>query len=235
MSTSARPNVDRDFLRRLAVSTAAAAVERTAVPTLRPATVVASTDGVVSVILDGDDASVLAEALVPEPEADDRVMVLLQPPSGAFVVGYVGASRERWGGGGATEVTINTDAPSPRDELVLWVDTDATVPVPVSTGWQALTLTSPWVNYGGWQSAGIRRIGDIVELRGLVNGGTPGTTIAIVPAPTANLIFVGADGLGPAQRIDVQTAAGVGKVVYSATGTAVSGYTSLSSIRYSVA
>jgi hypothetical protein len=238
VTTSARPNVDREFLRRLAVSTAVASSERTAVPTLRPATVVDSAEGVASVILDGDDSPVLAEVLVPEPLPDDRVMVLLQPPSGAFVVGYVGASRDRWGsgGGGATEVLVNTDQPTDRAELLLWVDTDATLPAPVSTGWQLLTLTPPWVNYGGWAPASIRRIGDVVELRGLVqpNGAGASTTIADVPAPTAgSLIFLGAaDMTGGGQsfcRMDVGTN---GKLV---NGAAVLSYLSLSQIRYSVA
>jgi hypothetical protein len=347
VTTSARPNVDREFLRRLAVSTAVASSERTAVPTLRPATVVDSTEGVASVILDGDDSPVLAEVLVPEPLPDDRVMVLLQPPSGAFVVGYVGASRDRWGSGGggggggswkaaarlatsgnvtlsgtaaidgttpvagdrvlvkgqttaadngiyvvasgtwtratdaasgadllgatvvvtegtlyrdttwvcttnapitvgttaitwaplgAPEVNVSTGGPTTRIGELLWVDTDATLPAPVSTGWQLLTLTPPWVNYGGWAPASIRRIGDVVELRGLVqpNGAGASTTIADVPAPTAgSLIFLGAaDMTGGGQsfcRMDVGTN---GKLV---NGAAVLSYLSLSQIRYSVA
>lgn len=100
MSSVARPEVDQAFLRRLAVMTAQAATERTVGVVLRPATVVSSTEGIASVLLDGDDSPVLAEVLTPEPATDDRVMVLLQPPSGAYVVGYVGASRDSWGTGG---------------------------------------------------------------------------------------------------------------------------------------
>jgi hypothetical protein len=100
MSSVARPEVDQAFLRRLAVMTAQAATERTVGAVLRPATVVSSTEGIASVLLDGDDSPVLAEVLTPEPATDDRVMVLLQPPSGAYVVGYVGASRDSWGTGG---------------------------------------------------------------------------------------------------------------------------------------
>jgi hypothetical protein len=134
-STPARPNVNRAFLAHLARTTADAAIARTPVPHLRPATVLTSTDGVATVILDGDDGPVLTEVLVPEPDTDDRVMVLLQPPSGAFVVGYVGDSRARWGtggggGGGADEVWVSTAEPTPRDELLLWVDTDEAPPGP---------------------------------------------------------------------------------------------------------
>jgi hypothetical protein len=95
----ARPDVDQAFLARLATTTVAAAMARTPVPTLRPGTVVASEAGVTTVRLDGDNDPVLAQALTPEPRAGDRVMVHLVPPSGAFVMGYVGASRDAWGTG----------------------------------------------------------------------------------------------------------------------------------------
>lgn len=100
MTSTAGPRVDQALLRRVAASTAQAAIDRTPVPTLRPATVVSSSNGIASVALDGDDGSVLAEVLTPEPAEGDRVMILLQPPSGAFVVGFVGESRVSWGTGG---------------------------------------------------------------------------------------------------------------------------------------
>ena len=232
MSTSARPQVDQGFLRRMAQATAQAAIDRTPVPTLRPATVVASTEGIVSLVLDGDDSPVLAEALVPEPEAEDRVMVLLQPPSGAFVVGYVGASRERWGsgGGGATEVVVDPSAPAEREELLLWVDTDAT---PLAGTWQALALSAPYSPYVGWQTPQWRQLGDVVEVRGLChcNGATVGSTIAMVPGPTVGLIFVGcSDSSVATSRIDVMPD---GRLVLS--GPAPLDYLSLANVRYSVA
>jgi hypothetical protein len=232
VTTSARPAVDQAFLRRMAATTAQAAVDRTPVPTLRPASVVSSLDGVVTLVLDGDDGPVLAEALVPEPEPDDRVMVLLQPPSGAFVVGYVGASRDRWGsgGGGATEVVVDPAQPADRAELLLWVDTDATA---TAATWHPLTLIPPFTPYSGWGAPAIRQLGDVVELRGLVasGGAVAPANIAQVPACAGgNLIFLGAGdppaGHGSAD-LRVQ-----GTVLLLQTP--IMSFVSLSMVRYSV-
>ena len=238
----ARPNVDQAFLARLAATTVATAMARTPVPTLRPATVVTSEDGLTTLLLDGDDGPVLAQALIPEPRTGDRVMVHLVPPSGAYVVGFIGASRDGWGtasgGGGADEVWIATDEPTPRDDLLLWVDTDAT---PAAGTWQPLALQAPYTPYAGWRTPQIRQLGDVVEIRGLVHcGGAPGGSFIAngLPSPPdgQGLIFLGSSDafsggvIVGATRLDVQPG---GYLVNS--GPTPQDYLSLSMVRYSVA
>ena len=156
----------------------------------------------------------------------------------------VGSTAQVWtqfgaggGGGGAVEVNVSTGGPSPRAGELLWVDTDATLPAPTSTGWQTLTLQPPWGNYGaGFTPAGIRRIGDIVELRGLVhpNGAVaPSIISASIPPPTAGamLFLVNGDISVDRQEVDVRVHT-TGKLECQNT---VLSYLSLSSVRYSVA
>ena len=160
----------------------------------------------------------------------------------------VGTTAQTWtqfgaggsGGSGAAEVDVSTGGPAPRVGQLLWVDTDATLPAPVSTGWQALALTSPWTNYGGggWAPAGIRRIGDVVELRGLVtnNGAIAPSTIATVPAPLANLILLGAGDstsatAGTTWAVDIRVYTDGRMQIQSP----ISSFVSLSQVRYSVA
>lgn len=117
-------NVDQTLLGQVANSAVQAAMARTPRSTLRGGTVVTSIDGDVLVVLDGDTAPVHATALVPEPAQSDRVMVLLQPPSGAFVIGYIGDSRERWGeggtgGGGDQLVSFTFQQPTPSAQWVI--------------------------------------------------------------------------------------------------------------------
>ena len=64
---------------------------------------------------------------------------------------------------------------------------DQATPFPNPTPpWLPLTLESPWTNYGGgFGTCGYRKVGDIVELRGLVRTGTTAvtnSTIAILPS-----------------------------------------------------
>lgn len=65
------------------------------------------------------------------------------------------------------------------------------------TGWQALTLQNGWVNYGGtFETAGVRRHGKVVSLRGLVKSGVVGL-VATLPsgfAPAQDFIFATSSG-----------------------------------------
>lgn len=71
--------------------------------------------------------------------------------------------------------------------------------------WLAPSLTNGWVNYGGTRDAGYRKLGGMVELRGVVKDGTPGTQIFQLPEgfrPAAAEVFaVNCQG-GPT-RLDV--------------------------------
>lgn len=92
-------------------------------------------------------------------------------------------------------------------------------------GWTTLGLASPWVDYGfPWMGAGYRKVGDDVQLRGLVRGGTSGTTIATLPAgyrPVRNVIFTASADIGGGNifaRLDVLSTGVV--VAYFPAGTA---------------
>jgi hypothetical protein len=78
--------------------------------------------------------------------------------------------------------------------------------------WITLGLTSPWANFGGtWVGAGYRKVGDQVDLRGLVAGGASGSTIATLPVghrPPGDLVMSTACDVGGGNvfaRIDVRT------------------------------
>ena len=60
--------------------------------------------------------------------------------------------------------------------------------------WSNLSLTSGWSDYAGRQDAEYRKVGDEVQLRGVIDGGTTtsGTTIATLPSgfrPPAEDLF----------------------------------------------
>ena len=60
----------------------------------------------------------------------------------------------------------------------------AWVEVTCPGAWTAPTFQNSWVNYDGVEPAQYRKVGDIVELRGLVKNGTVGETTAIFTLPT---------------------------------------------------
>ena len=102
----------------------------------------------------------------------------------------------------------------------------------VGTGWDGLSFGSGWANYGGGEQTGqVKKVGDLIFLRGLVYRFTgSGTTIATLPA-----------GLRPAaySRFVQETATGVGRVDVHPDGTVVfvsggSGWVCLDRIVFSV-
>lgn len=62
-----------------------------------------------------------------------------------------------------------------------------------TTAWTALTLLNSWVNFGGsQQTAQYRKVGDVVQVRGLVKSGAANTVAFNLPAgfrPPADLEF----------------------------------------------
>lgn len=54
--------------------------------------------------------------------------------------------------------------------------------VAVPTAWTGFTFANSWVNFDATHPAQYRKVGDGVELRGLVKNGTPGATITTLPA-----------------------------------------------------
>lgn len=65
-----------------------------------------------------------------------------------------------------------------------WVELARVVSTTDPSPWIALTLTSPWVNFGyGFENAGYYKDSmGIVHLKGLIAGGTNGSTISTLPA-----------------------------------------------------
>lgn len=59
---------------------------------LLPATISGSSGSVVSVILDGDEQPTQAQSLIGPLGVDTRVMVLVIPPQGNYVIGYYGVA-----------------------------------------------------------------------------------------------------------------------------------------------
>lgn len=100
----------------------------------------------------------------------------------------------------------------------------------IDTGWIAVVFENSWVNYGsGFEEAAYRKIGDRVQLRGLVKSGTVGAAIFTLPVgfrPAGQNIFaIQANEIG--KRLDVSSIGGV-SVVASATN----GYVSLSGVTF---
>jgi hypothetical protein len=97
------------------------------------------------------------------------------------------------------------------------------------TPWTALTLTNGWTNVGGFGTAQYRKVGDMVQLRGLVTGGAISAVIGNLPA-----------GFRPLIQMTVPFAQnGVGANYLSLTPNgditpAANGYVSLSGIAFSI-
>lgn len=79
------------------------------------------------------------------------------------------------------------------------------------SGWAAVSFTNSWVNQGTFRAAAYRRAGNLVRLRGVVNGGATGTAAFTLPAGAcpAGLVTLGSNTGGttpsPAQ-VQVSTA-----------------------------
>ena len=98
--------------------------------------------------------------------------------------------------------------------------------------------TSPTFSYGNdyWQGGQFRRIGDMVEIRGLMAGGADNSTWGIMPQgfrPTADLIFPMAVAPGNHARHDITTAGSL--IQRYGSGGGNSGFFTLSWMRYSLA
>jgi hypothetical protein len=62
-----------------------------------------------------------------------------------------------------------------------------------ATAWTAVTFTNGWTDFGGgYQAMQYRKVGDVVELRGMIGSGTPGASAFTLPTgfrPPANIRF----------------------------------------------
>jgi len=68
-------------------------------------------------------------------------------------------------------------------------------PAALPTAWTPVTFTGGWVNFGGaYQTAQYRKVGDVVQMRGVIKSGTMGAAAATLPVgfrPPATNQFVG--------------------------------------------
>lgn len=95
---------------------------------------------------------------------------------------------------GRTNATSQLDN-HPTDHNRIADALDTIVAAIGATPWTALPFAANWANFGGvYQTAGYRKIGDVVELRGVVTrspGAVPPQTIATLPAgyrPPASVV-----------------------------------------------
>ncbi|ALN78612.1 hypothetical protein [Lysobacter antibioticus] len=99
--------------------------------------------------------------------------------------------------------------------------------------WQVPTLNAPWTNYGDvFASAGYRRDGGRVQLRGLVKAGAGGTVIFVLPLgfrPPAQQIYTAVSDSSAPTRIDVKTN---GEVLVSQPSSGVLGWLSIDGVTY---
>lgn len=132
--------------------------------------------------------------------------------------------------------------PSPPldPNIEFWVDTDGTLPV---VPWIPLPLVNSWANFSGaWSQAGYRKVGDKVEVRGLIanpvsQGMSYFNTITTLPVgfrpPTNNTFTVisAPGGVDKSTRFDVSSN---GEIIayWAAAGTM--GYLSMDGINFSV-
>lgn len=123
---------------------------------------------------------------------------------------------------------------SPSSDIVfdaLALKADATS-IPITTAWTNATLLNAWVVYNVGTFVQYRKIGDVVEVRGLVKSGTTGTTIFTLPVgfrpPGASSAMLPCIANGLIARLDVSNNGNVS--ISTGNGNA---YLSLDIIRFS--
>lgn len=104
------------------------------------------------------------------------------------------------------------------------------------TPWTAVTFQNSWANYGGgYRGVGYRKVGDMVQVGGLMKDGTVGAAAFTLPVgfrPPAALIFRQECNLYVGCRVDVNSDGSVVVVGYDTGGT--NNYVSLSGISFSI-
>lgn len=138
--------------------------------------------------------------------------------------------------GAATAVVLPALSPVASGDYcaVLVQGADRLILGAMATPWTAPTLLNSWTNYGaGFQACQYRRVGDVVQIRGLIQSGT--STIFTMPTgfrPPAILMFRQECATYKGCRVDVNTG---GSVILSGYDTGGSNaYVSLDAITFSV-
>jgi hypothetical protein len=101
--------------------------------------------------------------------------------------------------------------------------------------WTAPTFQNSWKNYGApFQTAGYRKVGDVVQLRGLINGGAQPTIAFTLPAgylpPAVVVACAVADGATTNGRVDIGP---TGTVTMQNGMSGTAGFISLEGIQFS--
>jgi len=99
-----------------------------------------------------------------------------------------------------------------NSNTALTIASDGTVTLPQNdSGWITATLNSPYTNFGSpYGDVQYRKIGDIVNIQGLVNANSAanGSTIFTLPSgyrPSLRLVFAQANANTSITRIDITT------------------------------
>jgi hypothetical protein len=96
------------------------------------------------------------------------------------------------------------------------------------TAWTNLVLTNGWTNVGGWGIPQYRKVGDMVQLRGLVSGGAANSSLTTLPVgfrpPDQMTLPYAVNGTG-ANYLSIQPTGSVQPFV--------AGYCSLSGLSFS--
>jgi hypothetical protein len=125
------------------------------------------------------------------------------------------------GGVGSEEVFVGPDDPGGGYDL--WYDTDATSIV--AAPWTALVMTNGWLSYGAGYTPQYRKIGDNVQIRGLMKDGPSASPFTLPvgfrPAIEETFPVFASNALGGisiavsgAAAIQSPTLTGAGRYVY---------------------
>jgi hypothetical protein len=174
----------------------------------------------------------------PTPPANALVLARIAVAAGAtsVVTANITDLRTRAAGLGGVQVCTSTTRPTAFAGLTIFETDTARLLVHDGTGWAAVvtgvtawtapTFVNSWVNFGaGNQVAQYRKVGDTVEMRGIVKSGVSGTVCFTLPAgfrPAApeNLPSVDAISSPVAAVVNVATSGAV--TLYSTSVNAIS-------------
>lgn len=109
----------------------------------------------------------------------------------------------------------------------------------IAPSWTNPTLLNSWANFGApFQTAQYRKIGDMVQLRGLIAGGTLGTNAFVLPSgfrPNAELIFASIQSsTANVGRVRILSTGGVVPSTSTDTPGATNAFCSFDTVQFSV-
>lgn len=147
--------------------------------------------------VDGDFVIVTTGKVITLPAATAQSRVLIYADDANTANGFTAAGGVVKGLGLGSGVAAGTTVPLGGLGSYAVVEADGTnwriIAGAADTGWIAPSLTNSWANVAAFNTAGYRKQGNRVYLRGGILGGTSGTTAFTLPAgfiPTAAIDFL---------------------------------------------